>query len=281
MLKLGIIGSPLSHSLSPVMHLSALKELGISGSYELLETPPDCLLERVKELKTSGFTGFNITIPLKVFITPLLVSVDDAANLVGAVNTVYIDERRDLHGYNTDVYGFVEAIPSALKQSLKNKKATVIGAGGAARAVVTGLAGLGVELIEVYARDEKKALRIKDVLTDNFKNIKVKILSFNENCDLSQSSIVVNTTPIGMHGEFEGQSPLSSMSIDSMPNDAIVYDLIYRPRETKLLKQAKKRGLVAIDGSEMLVLQGAKALTIWTGKKAPIEVMRQTLLKNL
>lgn len=281
MLKLGIIGSPLSHSLSPIMHISALKELGIKGSYELLETPPDCLLERVKELKTSGYTGFNITIPLKVFITPLLVSVDDAANIVGAVNTVYIDERRDLHGYNTDVYGFVEAIPSDIRQSLKNKKACVIGAGGAARAVVTGLAGLGMESIDIYARDEKKALRLKEVLTDNFKNIKVKILHFNENCDLSQCSILVNTTPIGMHGEFEGQSPLSNMALDSMPNNSIVYDLIYRPRETKLLKQANKRGLVTIDGSEMLVLQGAKALTIWTGKKAPIEIMRKTLLKNL
>ncbi|MEI7475002.1 MAG: shikimate dehydrogenase [bacterium] len=281
MLKLGIIGYPLSHSLSPIMHMSALKELGIKGNYEILETPPENLLERVKELKTSGYNGFNVTIPLKVYITPLLVSVDDAANVVGAVNTVYIDERKDMHGYNTDVYGFVHGIPEELRSSLKNKKAAVIGAGGAARAVVAGLAGLGMDSIDIYARDEKKALKIKEVLTDNFKEIKVKILSYNENCDLSQSSIVVNTTPIGMFGEYENLSPISNMAIDSIPSHGLVYDLIYRPRETKLLKQANKRGLATVDGSEMLVLQGAKALTIWTGKKAPIEIMRTTLLKNL
>lgn len=281
MLKLGIIGYPLAHSLSNIMHTAAMKELGIKGTYDILETPPEELLDRIKYLKKNDYKGFNVTIPLKVYVTPMLISADNSARIVGAVNTVLIDEQKNLHGYNTDVYGFVEAIPNSIKKSLKNKKAAVLGAGGAARAVVAGLASLEMSEIDIYARDEKKALILRDLILSNFKEIKVKVLHFSENCDLSSAAIVVNTTPIGMYGENEGISPLSNMSVDSISNDGIVYDLIYRPLETRLIRQAKDRELFTIDGSEMLILQGAKALSIWTGKKAPVEVMRKALLQNL
>ena len=134
--KLGIIGCPLSHSLSKFMHEAALKDLGLNGSYDSLETKSEDLIQRIKFLKTNGYLGFNVTIPHKIPISLFLSDVDEFANKVGSVNTVVIDENKNLKGYNTDVYGFMEPIKDV---DLNNKKAVVLGTGGASRAVVAGL----------------------------------------------------------------------------------------------------------------------------------------------
>jgi len=281
MIKLGVIGYPLNHTLSPDMHNSALKYLGIEGHYYKLETPPEDLVSQVKYLKVQDFTGFNITIPLKVWITPLLNSEDDIANIAGAVNTVIIDEGKNLHGYNTDVYGFVEAIPAEIRENLKSKRAAVLGSGGAARAVAVGLAQMGLEHITFYSRNERKATSLKDAIANNFPLTSIEIKEFNEFADLSYASIVVNSTPVGMQGNNQDISPITKKSVESLPQDALVYDLVYRPQETRLLHYAKNRGLATLNGVEMLVLQGAKALSLWINRDAPVDVMRQAVLDNL
>lgn len=293
MLKLAIIGYPISHSLSPAMHNAALKELGIEGEYIVLETPPEKLEEKIHFLKSNNFRGFNITIPHKVEVMKYLDSIDDAAKTVGAVNTVVIDENKKLHGYNTDVYGFMEAIPQELRKSglraeaeeagapLRNavyreqpRMAAVLGSGGTARAVLAGLIQIGIQEISIFARNHEKAEELKEIFNNN---IKINCISLDENTDLSGFSIIVNTTPLGMKGKNEEISPLSEKSIATLSGNAIVYDIVYNPQKTKLLEYAERRGVKTINGLEMLILQGAKGFELWTGQKAPVSVMRNAL----
>lgn len=280
MIKLGIIGYPLGHSLSPIIHKAAFDYYNMSAEYDILETEPEDIISKIKYLKVYGYRGFNVTIPLKVWITPLLNDVDDYANLAGAVNTVLIRDNKDLSGYNTDVYGFMQSIPSEFRASLIQGKAAILGAGGAARAIAVALIQLGVSEITFYARNQEKALQLRDVIITNFHGTKVNVSGFSEFADFSYASIIVNTTPIGMQGINQIISPVTRSSIESINKDAIVYDLIYNPQETIFLKYAKARGLYIIGGAEMLVLQGAKAFEIWTGKEAPVDIMRQALLKS-
>jgi len=274
MLKLGIIGYPLEHSLSPVMHNAALKELGIEGIYEVLETPPEKLYAKVDSLKEQGYRGFNVTIPHKVEIIKFLDSIDSFAKAVGAVNTVLINENGSFNGYNTDVYGFVEAIPAETRVKLRGEKAVVLGSGGAARAVISGLAEIGIKEISIIARNQEKAQKLREIMGGNFSDIEINYIACR---DLSEYSIIVNTTPLGMYGENERLSPLSQENIATLPEHSLVYDIIYRPRKTKLLEYAEKRGLKTLDGLEMLVLQGAKAFELWTGKNPPVEIMRDAV----
>jgi len=280
MIKLGIIGYPISHTLSPVIHKAAFDYYGMTADYQVLETLPEDLISRVKYLKVNNFRGFNVTIPLKVWITPLLNEVDDPSNLAGAVNTVLIKENKDLSGYNTDIFGFVQSIPNEFKSSLIQGKAAVLGAGGAARAIAVALVQLGISEISFYARNQEKAYQLRDVLITNFHGIKINVQKFSEFADFSYASIIVNTTPIGMEGINQTVSPITRSSIESIPKSAIVYDLIYKPKETIFIRYAKAKGLYAIGGAEMLVLQGAKAFEIWTGKEAPVDIMREAILKS-
>lgn len=281
MIKLGIIGYPLGHSLSPVMHKAALDYLGIDGKYSLIETKPEDLIDTIKRLKVEGYKGFNVTIPLKVWITPLLNEVDDYANLMGSVNTVIIKENKDLVGYNTDIIGFINSISDEQRKKLKSRKAAVFGVGGAARAVAVGLAAIGLGEIIFYARDTEKAAKIKDMMNLNFPDIKIRVRQFTDYPDLSHVSIAINTTPIGMKGDYIGISPISKRSVESLPEDAIVYDLVYNPEETRFLQYAKEKNLTTINGIEMLVLQGAEALSVWIDKEPPVNIMREAVLKSL
>lgn len=276
MIKLAITGYPLAHSLSPVMHRAALADVGLEGDYILLETPPEELEEKVNCLKENGFRGFNVTIPHKVAVMSFLDEIDTFAKKIGAVNTVVISPDRKLSGYNTDVYGFTQAISEDIRSNLQGKKAAVIGSGGAARAVIAGLADIGVSEIAIHARSVEKAQELANNC-DKSGICSPKVVELDEDADLSDVAIVVNTTPLGMQGKFDGVSPVSERSIASLPENALVYDIIYKPAETKLLELAKKRGLTVLNGLDMLVLQGAKGFELWTGKPAPVNVMKQAL----
>ena len=187
MLKLGIIGYPLGHSLSPVMQNVALKKLGIDGSYVALETPPEKLAERIDFLKNEEFRGFNVTIPHKIEIMKYLDSIDNFAKVVGAVNTVVIDENKKFHGYNTDVYGFVQAIPEEIRENLAGKKAAVLGSGGAARAVLVGLIEIGIKEISIFARNQEKSFELKEVILKNFSDVKINCVLLG-NCHCEEQS---------------------------------------------------------------------------------------------
>lgn len=281
MIKLALIGNPLNHSLSPVMHNAALQYLGIKGEYTAIETPPDQLISRIKYLKVEGYTGFNVTIPLKVWIVPLLNEVDEYANVAGAINTVLISDDKKLFGFNTDIDGFIESIPEVLRENLISKSAVVIGTGGAARAVGIGLAIIGVKDITFYARKPEKETKLKEIITKHFRNVNVTLKELNEFADLRYASIIINATPLGTTGEYEDISPVNKVSIANLRKDTIIYDMVYNPRKTKLIKYAMDNDLYTINGLEMLVLQGAKSLSLWIDQEAPVDVMREAVLKSL
>lgn len=281
MIKLGLIGTPIKQSLSPTIHNTALESLGMIGSYELLETDPEDLIERLKYLKTQGYLGFNVTIPLKIPVTLFLQQVDDIADLAGAVNTVKISEDKYLYGYNTDVYGFVEGIPASFRAELKQKKAAILGTGGVSRAVVIGLSQIGIKEISFYSTDILKAKDMCFFLEKKFPSIKFNVNNYAQNINLSEYAIIINTTPLGTYGQYCGVSPLSDEIMDTLNSQAIVYDLVYNPRETEFLKQARKRNLRTVEGIEMLIHQGVKAFEIWTGQKPPIDKIKAEVYKKL
>lgn len=281
MIKLALIGTPIKQSLSPTIHTTAFESLGMIGSYELLETEQEDLIERLKQLKTEGYLGFNVTIPLKIPVTLFLQQVDDIANLAGAVNTVKISEDKYLYGYNTDVYGFVEGIPAAMRAELKGKNATIFGTGGVSRAVVIGLSQIGVKEVTFYSTDILKAKEICYFLSQKFPMMKFDAKNYSINTDLSDSALIINTTPLGTYGKFCGVSPVDDELMDTLNPQAIVYDLVYNPRETEFLKQARKRNLRTVEGIDMLIHQGVKAFEIWTGQKPPVDKIRAEVMKHL
>lgn len=281
MIKLGLIGTPIKQSLSPIIHNTALECLDMIGSYELLETEPEDLIERLKYLKTHDYLGFNVTIPLKIPVTLFLQQVDDIANLAGAVNTVKISEDKFLYGYNTDVYGFVQGIPASIRASLKQKKAALFGTGGVSRAVVLGLSEIGVKEVNFYSTDILKAKEICYFLTQKFPLMKFNANNYSQNINLSEYAIIINTTPLGTFGKYCGVSPVEDSIMDTLDPQAVVYDLVYNPRQTEFLKQATKRNLRTVEGIDMLIHQGVKAFEIWTGKMPPVDKIKTEVMKKL
>lgn len=276
--KFGIIGNPLSHSLSKVMQEAAFKSLGLQGSYDVLETKSEDLIQRIKFLKTNNYDGFNVTIPHKVPITVFLSEVDDVANMAGSVNTVLINEDKTLKGFNTDVYGFMKPIDDI---DLNGKKAAVLGTGGASRAVVCGLSLKGISKIDMFSRNVINSSNAVNTLKERFKDIEIKLLQYEILSSLKDVDIVVNTTPLGMKNFRQGISPLSDEIIQTLPDDAIVYDIVYNPIKTELINKAIKYNKQYKTGIDMLVYQGAKAFEIWTGQKPNVDKMKIAALEAL
>lgn len=280
-IKLGILGYPLGHSLSKVMHEAVLKELNMAGSYDIMETNPEDLIQKVKEIKRDGYTGFNVTIPFKVPMTMMLDDFDEVANIAGCVNTVKVMPDKSLKGYNTDVYGFEASFKDEQKALIAGKKAVIIGTGGAARAAAIGLSDIGVKKIDLYTRNIVNASPMANFLRSQFKNVEFNLKQVQSLSDLSDAAILVNATPVGMRGVSMDLTPVEARYLKTMRLGAIVFDIIYNPRKTILLKNAEEFGLDTIDGCEMLIHQGAKAFEIWTGKKPPVSVMKIALLDSL
>lgn len=281
---LGIIGHPVEHSLSPVMQNAALAHLNLDYIYLPFPVQPEALEQAVLGLAAMGVQGFNVTIPHKHAIVPLLTEVSDMAWAVGAVNTVWRTES-GWSGTNTDVAGFLAPL-KALEQDWSRTEAVVLGNGGAARAVVAGCAQLGCRTVWVVGRDRSKLQNFQRDWEESFletatTRVNLQIHQWDDLATLlPQVGLLVNTTPIGMHPQID-QSPLEAAELDALPAQAIVYDLIYTPNPTQLLQQAQARQLVTIDGLEMLVQQGAAALERWIGQPAPVDVMRQALQQHL
>ena len=281
MIKLGILGYPLGHSLSKVMHEAVMKELGMDGVYEIMETHPEDLIQQVKEIKRHGYTGFNVTIPFKVPMTMMIDEFDEFSNLAGCVNTVKVLPDRTLKGYNTDIYGFKAAILDEQQKLIKGKKAAIIGTGGAARAAAIGLCDIGVKEIDFYTRNIVNASPMVNFLREQFPEITFTSKQVQQMRDFSDVVILVNASPVGMRGQSMDLTPVEPEALKTMRLGAIVYDIIYNPRKTILLQNSAALGLQTIDGCEMLIHQGAKAFEIWTGKKPNISTMKIALLENL
>ncbi len=281
MYKFGLIGYPLSHSMSKIIQEAAFKSVGLEGVYEVMETEQEDLVTRIKYLRSNGFQGFNVTIPLKVPVTLFLSGVDNAANVAGSANTIKIQPDSSLIGYNTDVYGFVEAIPEDFREELKGKSAAVLGNGGAARAIGVGLSILNVSKIDFYARNIINASEMVSNLRNNFPNIEMNCLQIEGLKDLSKYKILVNTTPIGMRSKAMGISPVDEDVVKTMDKNSIIYDIVYNPLKTELIKLAKKHNIQTIQGLDMLIYQGAKAFEIWTGKKPDTLKMKIAALEEM
>ena len=275
---LGIIGDPVKHSLSPVMHNAALGVMGLDFVYVPFPVHGENLATALAGFRAIGVRGFNVTIPHKQAILPLLAAVTPLAQAIGAVNTVW-RSALGWEGTNTDVQGLIS--PLLGETALSGKTGLILGCGGAARAGVAGCDQLGLNTVWVVGRSVEKLQHFQDSWQETPVASKLKISPWADLPHLlPQCSLVVNSTPLGMAPHIE-QSPLTASEIALLPPEAIVYDLIYVPRPTELLKLAERRGLKTIDGTEMLVQQGAAALEIWTGQNVPVAVMRSALLGAL
>ncbi|ACB53821.1 shikimate 5-dehydrogenase [Crocosphaera subtropica ATCC 51142] len=276
---LGIIGHPVEHSLSPVMQNAEIKRLGVDYIYIPFPVKPENLETALDGFATIGVMGFNATIPHKQAIIPLLSEVTTTAKLVGAVNTVWRTEI-GWKGTNTDVIGFVTPL-KALNRDWNTIKPIILGNGGAARAVVVGLAELGCRDICVVGRDKDKLGQFKQSWDTSELQASITVHSWDELSGMvSESQLIVNTTPIGMFPHTQN-SPVDSNLWEKLPNNAIAYDLIYNPSPTQFLKDAKQQGLTVIDGLDMLVYQGAAALEIWLQQPVSATVMSEALKQSL
>ena len=279
MYKLGIIGYPLTHSISAAIQKAGFESLGLEGSYDVLETPPEDLISRIKFLKTNNYQGFNVTIPLKVPMSLFLDDIDDYANIAGCVNTVKILEDRSFIGYNTDIYGFKTAIPTEV--NLNGKRASILGTGGASRAAVVGLAERGIKIIDFYTRNIINSRQTLDYVRAKFPPIEFNVYQIQNIQSLKNPAIVVNATPIGMKGFMANEMPLEAKDLDELAKDVIIYDIVYNPVKTVLIKEAQKRGLRTIGGLDMLIYQAQRAIEIWTGRTPDVNLMKIAAMEAL
>ncbi len=282
-LKLGIIKSSGTLSLSVMMHTAALQHLNINGEYKAYEVKTEDLEKVFKKLKKENVKGVNVTIPHKINIIPLLDELTDRAKQIGAVNTVTFKDEKSI-GDNTDVSGFWDAIPTRIRENISKKNISILGCGGAAHACAVALLSNNVSSIKIYGRDKNRLDDFKNFLETNVKtprqNISIKI-DLLSNIDLSNTQILINTTPVGMYPNMD-KCPIEKEDLKKLPKDAFVYDIIYNPPETKLLQYAKSLGLETLNGIEMLVRQGAASLNIWLEKDiAPLEIMRNAVVETL
>lgn len=263
----GIIGCPLGHTLSPAMHNAAFRKLGIDYEYIPFEVEPEDLKEALSGLRALHIAGFNVTIPHKEAIVPLLDEVTKLARTIGAVNTVQNQEGK-LVGYNTDGPGFIESLKEDANFEPEGKSAVVLGAGGASRAVSTMLSEAGVKSLTIADVVEEKAKELSEYLGEPCRFVKIN--SFELKTLIEEADLLVNTTPIGMSPKINA-SPLPEKV--KLNKNALVYDLVYNPEETKLLKVAKAAGCKTCSGLGMLVRQGALAFSVFTGEEAPVDIM--------
>ncbi len=266
MVKLGVIGFPVKHSLSPSMHEAALKAAGLEGSYRILETPPAFLRARLQEIRRD-YAGTNVTIPHKESVLAFLDELSPEARAIGAVNTIVCDQHR-LIGYNTDAPGFISGLDEA-GIPYRNKKALILGAGGAARAIAYALVEEGAH-VAVYNRTLERARALCEALGLHL--VPEPLLDTAvRSCDL-----LINTTSVGL------QDPLRSPLPEGLlPHEGVVVDIVYNPAVTRLMLEAQKAGLKTLGGLPMLVWQGALAFELWTGVKPDVQVMYQAAWARL
>lgn len=267
----GLLGYPLGHSVSPAMHNAAFRALGLDGRYEPLPTPPERLPETVAGLAAAGYRGVNVTIPHKQAVMPLLDALSDAARAIGAVNTVVVERPQGLadpplHGDNTDWLGFLYPL-DALGFDPAGKAALLLGAGGSARAVVYALAQRGLAHLTIWARNPARAAELAQHAQSLAPFLSVHCAPFTVD---RPPDLIVNTTPLGMWPAVDASPWPDGLPF---PQDALVYDLVYRPERTLFLRQAEAAGCATVGGLAMLVVQGAASFERWTGLKPPLEVM--------
>jgi shikimate dehydrogenase len=272
-----VLGSPIRHSASPAMHNAAFAELGLNWRYLAFEVAPENLRAAIEGAKAMNFAGFNLTVPHKLLALDLVDELTDSAKKWGAVNTIKFEADSSgkvrTIGHNTDVDGLANSLREDLKIQLRGKKVLLLGAGGAGRAAALKLASENVAELFLVNRTRSKVEEIAGEIKKQFSSVNVSIGYPKNSVDL-----LLNATSLGL--KTEDESPLNENEF-SLKRTRAVYDMIYRPAETKLLAAAKNAGCKTANGLGMLLHQGAKAFEIWTGRTAPLDVMRRALEENI
>lgn len=277
---IGIIGDPIEHTLSPVMHNAAFAHLGLDYIYIPFRVAREDLAVALAGIKALGFTGVNVTIPHKEAVLPLLDELAPEAEVIGAVNTIHNVGGR-LYGYNTDGPGFVSSLKEEGGCDPAGKRVTILGTGGAARAVALQLALAGAAHIIILGRRLEKAEAIKDAIKLGVPDCQVTtgLIGKGELAKhVQQAQVLIDTTPVGMYPRVEDE-PL--VGREMLHRDLVVCDLVYNPVQTLLLQEAEALGCRTLSGFEMLVRQGALAFKIWTGREPPLEIMRKVVREKL
>lgn len=261
-IKACVIGHPIAHSLSPALHGFWLDQYKIDGTYTRKDIAPKDLKSDLESLISDGYAGFNVTIPHKQNIMPLLDNIDDVARRIGAVNTVVIDDQGKTHGTNTDAYGFIQnlksQIPHRSEQTPETKKvALILGAGGAARAILFALCQDGFSKVYISNRSFDKAQQLAQEFTTDLAEI-IPISWDDRENNLPSTDLLVNTTCLGMTGQFD-----LKINLRSLKETAAIYDIVYTPLMTPLLQQAQLSGRPAVTGLGMLLHQAASGFEKW------------------
>lgn len=278
--NLGVMGWPIAHSLSPIIQNAAIAAAGLDYVYMALPVEPEDLEAAVIGLRVSHFRGFNVTIPHKQSILHCLEEVDDDAAIIGAVNTVAIDEDFLITGYNTDVTGFLMGLEEKAFDP-RGKNVVILGAGGAAHAVLWGLVKRGAARVTLAVRNPEKAQKVVAHFAPHVTETELRVVDWTASAYrgvLSAADLLVNTTPLGMLPKLDGMPPVDW---EALRREALVYDVIYTPAETRLLREAREHGHDIQNGETMLVGQGAASFELWTGVKPDFEVMRKALRQAL
>ena len=270
----GLIGHPVEHSFSPPMHNQAFKALGMDYAYVAFDVNPLNLKSAIEGARSLNVKGLNVTIPHKIDVMKYLDEIDEVAGLIGAVNTI---DFKNMKGYNTDGIGAVKAIEEVT--SIKNSNIVIAGAGGASRAISFHVAKYGADTLTILNRNVEKARNLAYDISDSDLISSVRSDSVSEiGKYLSDCHILIDTTPLGMHPNITDR-PVALA--DDMHEDMVVFDAVYNPNETVLIKEAIKAGAKPVYGIKMLLYQGAESFRIWTGHSAPVDVMEKALRETI
>jgi len=276
----GLIGHPITHSFSPLIHNFVFDILGLNYKYLVFDVLPENLKDAIKGIVSLGIKGVNVTIPHKETVLQNLDDVSSEARIIGAVNTI-VNDNGILKGFNTDVFGFTESLKE-FKEMISNTPAFIFGAGGSARAVIYSLiTNFQPERIIIANRNLSRAESIARYFSQvlGYKNFEVKEFFLPEiSADIKSSRLIVNTTPIGMHPNSDD---IPIQSDDVFHPGQIVYDLVYNPPITRFLQFAQEKGATVISGIDMLILQASKSFELWTGEQMPVEQVKKFLIQKL
>ena len=268
--RIYLLGHPVGHSISPAFQQAAIEHCSIDAMYAALDVPPSELPAAVQSLRDPGVLGANVTVPHKEAVFALLDSVSEEARLIGAVNTIRNMDGA-LEGHNTDAAGFMAALREEAGYEPRGKSALIMGAGGSARAVAVALAREGAASVVIANRTVERGALLADAIRALGVHAEAISPSPVALRAAVRSDLIVNCTSLGMSGgPGPGETPIAA---DLIPPDALVFDLVYNPRETPLLRNAASAGARSLGGLPMLVYQGAAALKLWTGMTAPVQVM--------
>ena len=270
----GLIGHPVEHSFSPPMHNAAFKALGMDYAYVAFDVDPFKLKQAIEGAESLNIRGFNVTIPHKIEVMKHLDEIDEVAALIGAVNTI---DFKDIKGYNTDGIGAVKAIEEVT--SIKGKNVVVAGAGGASRAISFYIAKYGADTLTILNRNVEKADSLAGDVSASGLIGEVKSDSMSEIARyMADADILIDTTPVGMHPNVDAKPIVLA---EDMHEDLVVFDAVYNPNETVLIKEAIKAGAKPVYGIKMLLYQGAESFKIWTAQEPPVDVMEDALRRTL